>query len=127
MGGYWEREEGFDFAVSVNRGGPALTALWRVLERWIAHFLAVDVSIRPRREIDDARWVWHVGLDAEASALLNDLYNRVGGGDERMERLLCLFELNFADAADTRPALAGRPVYLAMAVDPESRRKLKPV
>jgi hypothetical protein len=123
---YWGRDERYDFAVSLNRGGRALDALCRVLERWIAHFLLVAVSIRPRREIDDARWVWHVGLDAEASALLNDLYNRVGVGDERMERLLCLFELNFADAADMRPALAGRPVYLAMAVDHENGLKLKP-
>jgi hypothetical protein len=123
---YWGRDERFDFAVSLNRGGRALDALCRVLERWIAHFLAVDVSIRPQRKIDDARWVWHVGLDAEASALLNDLYNRVEVGDERMERLLCLFELTFADAGDVRPALAGRPVYLAMAVDRENRLKLKP-
>jgi len=123
---YWGRDERFDFAVSLNRGGRALDALCRVLERWIAHFLAVEVSIRPQRKIDDARWVWHVGLDAEASALLNDLYNRVEVGDERMERLLCLFELAFADAGDMRPALAGRPVYLAMAVDREKRLKLKP-
>jgi len=123
---YWGRDERFDFAVSLNRGGRALDALCRVLERWIVHFLAVEVSIRPQRKIDDARWVWHVGLDAEASALLNDLYNRVEVGDERMERLLCLFELAFADAGDMRPVLAGRPVYLAMAMDRENRLKLKP-
>ena len=123
---YWGRDERFDFAVSLNRGGRALDALCRVLERWIGHFLAIQVSIRPQRKIDDAHWVWHVGLDAEASALLNDLYNRVEVGDERMERLLCLFELAFADAGAMRPALAGRPVYLAMAVDRENRLKLKP-
>lgn len=123
---YWGRDERHDFAVSLNRGDRALNALCRVLERWIAHFLAVEVSIRPKREIDDARWVWHVGLDAEASGLLNDLYNRAEVDDERMERLLCLFELVFADAADMRPALSGRPVYLAMAVDREYQLKLKP-
>ena len=47
-----------------------MTALARVLERWIAHFLDVEVNIEPQREINDARWVWHVGLDAEATALL---------------------------------------------------------
>jgi len=123
---YWERSERFDFAVSLNRGQRALTALCRVLERWIEHFLSVDVSIVPQREINDAGWVWHVGLDAEASALLNDLYNRVEVGDERMERLLCLFELNFADPAAMRSAIAGRPVYLAMAMDREQRLRLKP-
>jgi len=123
---YWGRDERHDFALSLNRGGGALEALSRVLERWIAHFLAVDVRIRPQRAIDDARWVWHVGLDAEASALLNDLYNRVEVGEERERRLLCLFQLEFADPGDMRPAIAGRPVYLAMAMDRNQRLKLKP-
>jgi Family of unknown function (DUF6352) len=123
---YWDADERFDFAVSINRGRPALEALCRVLERWIGHFLAVEVSIATQREIKDARWVWHVGLDAEASSLLNDLYNRVEVSDERRERLLCLFELNFADPSVMRPAIAGRPVYLAMAMDGERRLRLKP-
>ena len=88
---YWDRDEQYDFAVSLNRGGGALEGLCRLLERWIAHFLGAEVAIRPRPGIEDTRWVWHVGLDAEASALLNDLYNRVEVSDERMERLLCLF------------------------------------
>ena len=36
---YWDRDERHDLAVSLNRGRPALDALCRVLERWIAHFL----------------------------------------------------------------------------------------
>ena len=123
---YWERDERFDLAISLNRGQPSLPALCRVLERWIAHFLSVEVTIAPQREIEDARWVWHVGLDAEASGVLNDLYNRVEVSDERMERLLCLFELRFADPADMRPVIAGRPVYLAMAMDRAQRMRLKP-
>ena len=43
-----------------------------------------------------------------------------------MEQLLCLFELRFDDPADMRPAIAGRPVYLAMAMDSENHLKLKP-
>ena len=123
---YWDRDERFDLAVSLNRGQPALQALCRVLEKWIAHFHGVAVAIVPQREIDDRRWVWHVGLDAEASALLNDLYNRADVDDERMGRLLCLFELTFADPAVVRKGVAGRPVYLAMAMDKHQRLKLKP-
>jgi hypothetical protein len=123
---YWDRDERYDFAVSLNRGRSALEGLCRVLERWIAHFLAVDVTIQPRREIEDARWIWHVGLDAEASTVLNDLYNRLEVADERMERLLCLFELTFASASDMLPSIAGRSVYLAMAMDRDHRLKLKP-
>ena len=123
---YWDRDERFEVSVSLNRGRPVLDQLCRVLERWVGHFLGVAVSIRPQREIDDSRWVWHVGLDAEASALLNDLYNRVDVDPARMERLLCLFQLDFANPADMRPAIAGRPVYLAMAMDADRRLRLKP-
>ena len=123
---YWSRDERFDTAMSLNRNRPGLAALCRVLERWIAHFLGVRVTIKPQREIDDKRWVWHVGLDAEASALLNDLYNEVDVDEARMGRLLCLFELDFENAADMRPGLKGRPVYLAMAMDAQQRLRLKP-
>jgi hypothetical protein len=123
---YWQRDERHDMSVSLNRGQPALDALARVLERWIRHFLDVEVAIVPERRIDDDRWVWHVGLDAEASGILNDLYNRVDVDDARMARLVALFRLTFSRPADMRPAIAGRPVYLAMAIDERRRLRLKP-
>lgn len=123
---YWDRDERFDTSISLNRGQAALEALCRVLEKWVAHFLGVAVRIVPERRIDDDRWVWHVGLDAQASSILNDLYNRVDVDDERMQRLLCLFRLEFENAADMRSTIAGRPVYLAMAIDADQRLKLKP-
>ncbi|HEY8245406.1 MAG TPA: DUF6352 family protein [Casimicrobiaceae bacterium] len=123
---YWQRDERHDMSVSLNRGQPALDALARVLERWIRHFLDVEVAIVPERRIDDDRWVWHVGLDAEASGILNDLYNRVDVDDARMGRLVALFRLTFAHPTDMRPAIAGRPVYLAMAIDEHRRLRLKP-
>lgn len=123
---YWERDERHDFSVSLNRGSAALDALLRVMEAWIAHFLGVGVRIRVEREIDDAHWRWHVGLDAEASGILNDLYNRQPVDDARLRRLLCLFRLDFDDPNDMRSAIAGRPVWLAMAMDAGSRLVLKP-
>jgi hypothetical protein len=123
---YWERDERHDFSVSLNRGGRVLTALLRVMEAWIAHFLGVGVAIRIEREIDDAHWRWHVGLDAEASAILNELYNRQPVDETRMRRLLCLFRLDFDNPADMRAAIAGRPVWLAMAMDERNRLRLKP-
>jgi hypothetical protein len=123
---YWGRDERHDFSVSLNRGGAVLTALLRVIEAWIAHFLGIKVRIRVEREIDDAHWTWHVGLDAEASGILNDLYNQQSIDDARMRRLLCLFRLDFENPADMRAAIAGRPVWLAMAMDASNRLKLKP-
>jgi hypothetical protein len=123
---YFERDERHDFSISLNRGSAALAALMRVMEAWVAHFLAVKVVIRAEREIDDRQWSWHVGLDAQASGILNDLYNRQPVDDARMRRLLCLFRLDFDNPADMRSAIAGRPVWLAMAMDERNRLRLKP-
>ena len=71
---YWERDEAHDFAICLNHGEPALAALCEVLERWVLHFTGTAVRVQVEREIDEAQWVWHVGLDAQASAILNDLY-----------------------------------------------------
>ena len=125
-GVYWERDESHDLVISLNHGQPALDALCTVLERWIQHFLGSSVRITTEREIDDDQWVWHVGLDAQASAVLNDLYQGQDVSEERMTRMLCLFRLSFDEPSVMRPEIAGRPVYLAMAMDTERRLKLKP-
>lgn len=123
---YWERDEAHDLVISLNHGQPALEALCRVLERWVSHLLGVKVTVAVEREIDDALWVWHVGLDAQASAVLNALYQGEEVSADRMARLLCLFRLDFAEPGAMRSELAGKPVYLAMAMDEQKRLKLKP-
>ena len=123
---YWERDESHDLVVSLNHGQPAIKALCRVLEQWVHHFLGVAVRIQVEKTIDEEHWVWHVGLDAQASAVLNDLYQGKDVSEERMAAMLCLFQLEFDEPAAMRPELAGRPVYLAMAMDQQKRLKLKP-
>jgi hypothetical protein len=123
---YFGRDEARDFAISLNRGAPAQAALCRVLERWIAHFTAVRVHVRPEREIDDARWRWHVGLDAAASGILNDLFDGRDVDEARLARLLCLFRLDFDDAQDMLEQVAGFPVWLAIAMDEQNVVRLKP-
>ena len=123
---YWERDESHDLVVSLNHGQPALAALCSVLQRWVRHFLGAGVTIGIESEIDDEQWVWHVGLDAQASAALNDLYQGNDVAADRMERMLCLFRLQFDESSVMRPEIAGRPVYLAMAMDADKRLKLKP-
>lgn len=123
---YWGRDEAYDTVLDVTFGAAGLDALCRLLERWVAHFLGATVAIHPVQTIRDERWVWHVGLDAEATAILNDLYNGAEVGEDRLARILSLFRLEFADPAAMRPDLAGRPVYLAMAMAPDRVLRLKP-
>ncbi len=101
-------------------------ALSRVLQRWVRHLLGVAVTIEPLQRVDDAHWRWHLGLDAEASALLNDLYQEREIEPERQQRLLSLFRLRFQETADMRPDLAGAPVWLGLMADARQTVKLKP-
>lgn len=123
---YWSRESRHDTVISLTYGRPALDALARVLERWIRHFLAIETHIRPIRRIEEPRWAWHVGLDSESSAILNELWS--GGEVEagRMRRILALFALRFADPALMRADVAGRTVYLALASDAQGVVRMKP-
>ena len=115
---------GVRFKLTPARSG--LPALARVLERWVAHLLGVRVTIRPESRIDDPRWRWHVGLDAASSALLNDLWAGREVEPERMQRLIGLFRLEFADPAEMRADLAGAPVYLGLAMNEKQVLRLKP-
>jgi hypothetical protein len=123
---YWERSDRFDTVLDLGFTRPGLDALCRVLEAWVLHFTASAVSIQPVREIRDERWVWHTGLDAEASALLNDLWEGREIGEERQARLLALFRLEFTDPADMLDRVRGRPVYLGLAMNAAGRLRLKP-
>ena len=123
---YWQRDTRFDTVLDISFTRPGLDALCRVLERWVLHFLGARVSIQPVQRITDEKWTWHVGLDAESSSILNDLYQSAPVSDARLARLLSLFRLEFADSAAVDPPLAGRPVYLGMAMSERNRLRLKP-
>ena len=123
---YWTRDSRHDTVLNLNFAGDGLDALCRVLEAWIAHFLDVTVSIQPVQRIRDEKWVWHIGLDAEGTGLLNDLYNGVEVGEGRLAHLLSLFRMEFAQPAVMLPSIAGRPVYLGMGMTRDGILRLKP-
>ena len=115
---------GLTFTMTRARSG--LKALASVLQKWVLHFLGVTVTIRPLQKIDDDAWRWHVGLDVESSALLNDLYEGRAVEPERLQRLVSLFRLDFANPHDMRPDIAGKPVYLGLMMNADGVVKLKP-
>ena len=125
-GRYFERDERHDTVISVNHGRPGCAALCRVLERWIAHFHGVRAGVKPVREIPDEEWVWHIGLDAEASAMLNALYSGGEVDEARMKRVIGLFRVDFRDPAVLRPEVAGSPVFLGLAMAPDGSLRMKP-
>ncbi len=123
---YWPREGRFDTAISLNVGRAALQALCRVIEAWVAHFFGVGVKVIPLRSIEERHWAWHIGLDAESTAILNDLWSGKEVEPGRMRRVLALFRMDFADAAEMRADIAGRSVYLALSANEDEVVRMKP-
>jgi hypothetical protein len=123
---YWARESKHDTVISLTYGRPALDAFCRVLEQWVAHFFSVRVKVRAIRKIDEPRWAWHIGLDAESTAILNELWAGSEVEQGRMRNILALFALDFEDPKAMRPDLAGRTVYLALSCDSDLVVRMKP-
>jgi hypothetical protein len=123
---YWPRSDRFDTVLDLGFTRPGLDAFCRVLEAWVRHFLGVELTIYPVQAVSDERWVWHVGLDSEATAMLNDLYQGVALSEDRRYRLLSLFRAEFRDAEAMLPRVRGRPIYMAMAMTPDGSLRIKP-
>lgn len=123
---YFLRENRHNYLLDLTLGRAGGQALARVLGRWIKHFTGATVSVETVARIDDDAWRWHVGLDVESTAILNDLYEGKEVDEARRTRLIALFRLDFEEAGDMRRDVAGKPVYLGLAVTADNQTKLKP-
>jgi hypothetical protein len=112
--------------LTMTRSQSGLKALAQVLQRWVRHFLDVDVQIQPESRVEDPSWRWHLGLDLESTGLLNDLYRGNEVAPERLQRLISLFRLSFTDPQMVQTDVRGKPVYLGLAMAADRQLKLKP-
>jgi hypothetical protein len=123
---YWERSDRFDTVLDLTFGREGQDALARVIEAWVRHLLGIAVSVQPLQTIHDEAWAWYVGLDAEATAISTRLWNGEKVGPEELGRVLALFRLEFENPAEMLPRVAGRPVYLSLAMTPGKTVRMKP-
>ena len=112
--------------ISLTYGSAALDALCRMMESWVLHFHGVEVSVKPLRKIEESRWAWHIGLDAESTEILNALWAGDPVEPGRMRNIVALFGMQFAEPAAMRPDIAGRTVYLALSANAEQEVRMKP-
>ena len=123
---YFGRDERHDLAVELTYGRKACHLLAEILGRWVGHMIGVDVRVTPLAAIEDERWRWHVGLDAQATRLLDTLYRGEDLTPDEHRRILSLMRVDFGRLADQDPDVAGKPVYLALAADEEGVLRMKP-
>ncbi len=123
---YWRRSDSYDTVLDLTFARPGLDALCRVMEKWLDHLLGLLVSIQPVQAISDEQWRWHCGLDSESTAILNDLYRGEAVDEARLGQLISLFRMEIEDRTAVLPEMAGRPVYLGLAMSASGILRLKP-
>src|SRR5262249_6190540 len=87
----WERSARFDTALDLTAGRRGLATLGQVIARWIAHLLAVEVTVEPLIAATDVELLWYVGLDAEATAIGDLLWNGEEVDEATRARVIGLF------------------------------------
>ncbi|MGI9414692.1 MAG: DUF6352 family protein [Hyphomicrobiales bacterium] len=123
---YWQRSDRFDTVIDIRFTQPALDAIARVMEAWISHFLKVRTRIQPMQNIDDENWLWHIGLDVDATRILNALYHGKQLSLDELQKILALFRLEILDGDTVQAEVRGKPVYLALAMTGDRKLRMKP-
>jgi len=121
---YWQRHDLFNMSVDIAFTQPALDALCRVLEDWVAHFLQISVRVTPMVRIDDDNWRWHLGLDVDATRILNDLFRGEDVEEDRLKQILCLFQLTSAEGLEAE--YLNTPIYMGLAMNRAGVVRAKP-
>lgn len=123
---YWERSDQFDMALDLTAGREGLDALAQAMQRWIAHVIAVDVTIEALAQLQDVHLAWYVGLDADATKIGDMLWHGEDIDEATMARVVGLFRLRFRDPAVMLDRVRGEPVYLILAMTSDKTIRMKP-
>lgn len=123
---YFERSDRFDMALDLTAGRRGHAALGKAIEIWLGHLLSLEVEVTPIVQLNEARFTWYVGLDAEGTRIGDLLWNSEEVDAATQGRLVALYGLSFRDSAVADDAVAGEPVYLILAMTLEGVLRMKP-
>jgi Family of unknown function (DUF6352) len=123
---YWSRSDAHTMIMNIGANKKAREALARVIERWVQHVLALEVSVEPLASIEDKDWRWFVGLDSEGTKIGNMLWKGAALGPDFSERVVTLMRMTIKDEGRVRADLRSAPIYLIGAMDKDKIWRLKP-
>lgn len=123
---YLNRADQFNMALDFRYTQPGPDAFARMLEKWVRHMLGIDARITSVQSVNDQKWSWHVGLDAYATKILNDLYNGTGDPISSSSQIAGLFRMEFTNRTDLVENMRGKAVYLGLAMSPDRVIAMKP-
>src|SRR6202521_4094200 len=123
---YFERSDRFDMALDLTAGRRGHAALGEAIAIWLKHLLALEVEVAPIVELNEARFTWYVGLEAEGTKVGDLLWNGEEIDAATQGRLVALYGLILRDPAIVVAEAAGEPVYLILAMTAEKVVRMKP-
>ena len=123
---YFERSDRFDMALDLTAGRRGHAALGETIEIWLGHLLSLEGEVKPIVQLNEARFTWYVGLDAEGTRIGDLLWNGEEVDAATQGRLVALYGLTFRDPTAADEAVEGEPVYLILAMTSEKGLRMKP-
>jgi hypothetical protein len=123
---YWSRSDAFDMAFDLGGSPGGRQALARALAAFIERVLGIRPTITPVEKVEDRDWRWFVGLDAQATAIGNRLWQGKAVSPEDQGRVLALFRLDLPADVPVIERVQGHPVWLMLAMDEERLVRVKP-
>ena len=123
---YWEQSDRFDMALDLSPGGRGMAALGDVIARWLAHLLAIEVTVEPVAEMQNLPWSWYVGLSSEATHIGDAIWRGEDLADAARAQLIGMLRLAFLDPADMIEKVRDEPVHLLLAMTADEVLRIKP-
>jgi hypothetical protein len=123
---YWSRSDAHAMVMNIGGNPKARAGLCRVIERWVAHLMGVDVKVETVASIEDRDWRWFVGLDSEGTRIGNALWNDAALDGNAAERIVALMRLDIEDTRLVDERVGTKPVYLILAMGADKVVRLKP-
>jgi Family of unknown function (DUF6352) len=123
---YWSRSDRFDMALDLTAGRRGLAALGEVIERWLAQLLALEAKVEPLIAAENVDLGWYVGLDAEATAIGDALWNGEALDESARERIVGLYRLSLPDSPMLLEKGKRSDMFLILAMTPERCLRMKP-
>ena len=119
---YFKRSDSFDMVLDFRYGQPGRAALAKVMERWLQHMLGLRARVVPLERIENERWTWFIGLDAEGTSIGNALWEGRETDVEGLDRIVALYKLE----PDQGMVSGQDPIYLILAMTPQQIVRMKP-
>jgi Family of unknown function (DUF6352) len=123
---YFEHSDAHHMVLDFRQSQQARGAFAQVIARWVRHMHGLVVTVAPIEKLEQADWVWFVGLDQEGTRIGNALWQSEEPPELGRERIVALFRMTFAEPQDMLAHVAGKPVYLILGMTPNRIIRLKP-